>query len=90
MGGGRNNSRLISWGHPSMTPAVAAISLLGSRRFAPLGAKGRAGQSRAGQSRAGGKAREEGCGGFLSGLWTRMRVSRVRGVCMLPDETAVS
>lgn len=37
MEGGRNNSRLPSWGHPSMTVAVAAVSLLGSTRSAPLG-----------------------------------------------------
>lgn len=66
MEGGRNNSRLASWGHPSMTVAVAAVSLLGSRRSAPLGAKGRAG---AGQEQ-GREGRREGCGGLLSAVWS--------------------
>lgn len=59
--GARNNSRLASWGHPSMTVAVAAVSLLGLRRSAPLGAKGRAGK--------GTRAVAACC---LSALWTKV------------------
>lgn len=62
--GARNNSRLASWGHPSMTVAVAAVSLLGLRRSAPLGAKGRAGK--------GTRAVAASCLSGLSALWTKV------------------
>lgn len=62
--GARNNSRLASWGHPSMTVAVAAVSLLGLRRSAPLGVKGRAGK--------GTRAVAASCLSGLSALWTKV------------------
>lgn len=73
--GARNNSRLASRGHPSMTLAVAAVSLLRLRRPAPLGVKGRAGQARTGQARPGQSGKEGGravAACFLSALWTKM------------------